>query len=274
MLQWEILIFYTKMNNRQKCLEEFNRLLDIMDELREKCPWDKKQNNDTLRMLTIEETYELADAISSKDDPAICGELGDILLHIVFYAKLGDEKGAFNMTDVINGICNKLIYRHPHVFGDIKVSSAKEVLQNWEELKTHEKKGYKRVLSGVPSSLPAIVKAYRIQEKVSGVGFDWEKPEQVWDKVEEEKEELTTEIQKGDKERIKAEFGDLFFALVNAARLYNIDPEAAIDTTNREFIRRFNYIESKTLEQNKTLKEMTLGEMEELWQEAKHDKCN
>ena len=257
------------MNDKENSAKEFTRLLEIMDELRDKCPWDKKQTNETLRKLTIEETYELADAIISGDDEAIRGELGDLMLHIAFYAKLGDEKGAFNMTDILKGICQKLIYRHPHVFGDIEVESAKEVMENWEKLKSREQNGYRRVLSGVPDSLPATVKANRIQEKVAGVGFDWEQPEQVWDKVKEEYLELAKEIEDKNEERIENEFGDLFFALINASRLYGIDPEIALEKTNRRFIKRFNYLESATIKKGRSLHDMTLAEMDEIWKEAK-----
>jgi len=257
------------MNNKERCAEEFTRLLDIMDELRIKCPWDRKQTNESLRKLTIEETYELAEAIISNDDEGIKGELGDLMLHIVFYAKLGDEKGAFDMTAVLTGICEKLIYRHPHVFGDVEVADDKEVLQNWESLKIRENNGYKPVLSGVPNSLPATVKANRIQEKASGVGFDWEKPEQVWDKVKEEYDELKVEIEKNDRRGMEEEFGDLFFALINASRLHGIDPESALEKSNRKFIRRFNFLEEMTIKKNIPLKEMTLAEMDLLWEEAK-----
>jgi len=257
------------MNNKEKSAKVFIRLLQIMDDLRDKCPWDKKQTNETLRKLTIEETYELADAIISRDDDAIRGELGDLMLHIAFYAKLGEEKGAFDMTDILNGICQKLIYRHPHVFGDSKVNDDKDVVVNWEKLKTNEQDEYRRVLSGVPDSLPATIKANRIQEKVAGVGFDWEKPEQVWDKVKEEYLELAKEIKDKNKEKIEDEFGDLFFALINASRLYGVDPEAALEKTNRRFIKRFNYLESETIKKGRSLHDMTLAQMDKIWEEAK-----
>jgi XTP/dITP diphosphohydrolase len=250
-------------------LEEFSRLLGIIEELRQKCPWDIKQTNETLRKLTIEETYELADAILEKDDQAIRNELGDLMLHIVFYSKIGKEKGLFSIYDVLKGINEKLVYRHPHVFGDVKVSGPSEVEENWEKLKINENDAYKPVLSGVPSSLPAIIKANRIQEKVRGVGFDWDKKEQVWDKVLEELYELKEEICKGETENIESELGDLFFSLINASRLYGIDPEAALEKTNRKFIRRFNYLEKETLEKGKSLKDMTLEQMNEIWEEAK-----
>jgi XTP/dITP diphosphohydrolase len=249
--------------------EAFRRLLEIMDELREKCPWDKKQTLESLRRLTIEETYELGDAILQGDLIGIKKELGDLMLHIVFYAKIGSEKGAFDMADVLESINEKLVYRHPHIFGDVKVANAREVIENWEALKLKEKGGNKRVLEGVPASLPALVKANRIQEKASGVGFDWEYREQVWDKVKEEISELSHEIGKVDEDKIEAEFGDLFFAMVNAARLYGIDPEAALERTNLKFIKRFNYLENETLQKGRDLKKMTLAEMDEIWERAK-----
>lgn len=254
----------------QKKLDAFKELLEIMDELREKCPWDKKQTIETLRKLTIEETYELGDAILKNDFGEIKKELGDLMLHIVFYAKIGEERGEFDIADVLNGINDKLVYRHPHVFGDVEVDgSAKKVEENWEALKLKEKGGNRRVLEGVPTAMPAMVKANRIQEKVSGVGFDWEYREQVWDKVKEEVDELSYEIDKADKDRMEAEFGDLFFAMVNAARLYDIDPEAALERTNLKFTKRFNYLESETLQKGKNLHKMTLDEMNKIWEEAK-----
>jgi len=259
------------MYDRKKSLEEFNRLLDIIDELRLKCPWDMKQTNESLRKLTIEETYELADAILSGNDEGIKKELGDLMLHIVFYAKIGTEKGFFTMAEVLEGINNKLIYRHPHVFGEVKVSGASEVEENWEQLKIKEDKGYKPVLSGVPSSLPAIVKANRIQEKVRGVGFDWEKREQIWDKVLEEIQELKTEIEKHNTESIESELGDVLFSIINASRLYSIDPEAALEKTNRKFIKRFNYLEQETMTKGISLHDMTIDEMNVIWEEAKKE---
>jgi MazG family protein len=259
------------MNDRNKSLEEFNRLLDIIDELRSKCPWDMKQTNESLRKLTIEETYELAEAIFSGSDEGIKNELGDLMLHIVFYSKIGAEKGTFTMADVLKGINNKLVYRHPHVFGDVRVSGASEVEENWEHLKIKEDKGYKPVLSGVPSSLPAIVKANRIQEKVRGVGFDWEKREQIWQKVLEEIYELKEEIQNHNTESIESELGDVLFSIINAARLYDIDPEAALEKTNRKFIKRFNYLEKKTLTKGISLKNMSLDEMNVIWEAAKKE---
>ncbi len=259
------------MNDRNKSLEEFNRLLNIIDELRVKCPWDMKQTYESLRKLTIEETYELADAISSGNDEGIRNELGDLMLHIVFYARIGTEKETFTMAEVLEGINNKLVYRHPHVFGDVKVTGASQVEENWEQLKIRENNGYKPVLSGVPSSLPAIVKANRIQEKVRGVGFDWENREQIWDKVAEEIQELKEEIKSYDKERIESELGDVLFSIINASRLYGIDPEAALEKTNRKFIKRFNYLEKETLLKGKSLHEMTLDEMNVIWEEAKKE---
>jgi len=259
------------MNDRNKSLEEFNRLLDIIDELRVKCPWDNQQTNESLRKLTIEETYELADAISSSRDEGIRNELGDLMLHIVFYAKIGAEKGVFTMADVLEGINNKLIYRHPHVFGNINVSGASEVEENWEQLKIKEGNGNKPVLSGVPSSLPAIIKANRIQEKVRGVGFDWEKRDQIWDKVLEEISELKEEIEKHDTESIESELGDVLFSIINASRLYGIDPEAALEKTNRKFIKRFNYLEKETLSKGISLHDMSLDEMNVIWEEAKKE---
>ena len=254
----------------EKTLAAFKELLEIMDELREKCPWDKKQTLESLRKLTIEETYELGDAILRSDLQEIKKELGDMMLHIVFYAKIGSEKGAFNMGDVLEGINKKLIYRHPHVFGEADVDgSARKVEENWEALKLKEKGGNRRVLEGVPVSLPALVKANRIQEKASGVGFDWEYKEQVWEKVREEVNELSHEIDKVDEDKIEAEFGDLFFAMVNAARLYGVDPEAALERTNLKFTKRFNYLESQTLLKGKNLHDMSLTEMDIIWEEAK-----
>ncbi len=253
-----------------KRIEEFQRLLSIMDELREKCPWDREQTLESLRKLTIEETYELGDAILKNDLNEIKKELGDLMLHIVFYSKIGSEKSAFDIVDVLEGINTKLIYRHPHVFSDVDVEgSSKKVEENWEALKLKEKGGNKRVLEGVPAAMPALVKANRIQEKASGVGFDWEYKEQVWDKVKEEVEELSSEILNVDEDKIEAEFGDLFFAMVNAARLYGVDPEAALERTNLKFIKRFNYLEGKTLMKGKDLKTMTLAEMDKIWEEAK-----
>ncbi|MGM0666878.1 MAG: nucleoside triphosphate pyrophosphohydrolase [Bacteroidota bacterium] len=250
-------------------LTAFKELLDIMDRLRTSCPWDMEQTNETLRKLTIEETYELADAILDNDDRAICKELGDLMLHIVFYARIGSEKKSFDIASVIEGINKKLIYRHPHVFGDTELVSATDVADNWEKLKLNESDSYKPVLSGVPKSLPALVKANRIQEKVRGVGFDWEDREQVWEKISEELEELKEEVKNGDKKNIETEFGDVFFSLINAARLYQVDPESALERTNRKFISRFSYLEEKTIRQGRSLRDMSLAEMDAIWEEAK-----
>lgn len=255
--------------DKEKSARAFTGLLDIMDKLRTGCPWDMEQTNESLRKLTIEETYELADAIIENDDKEICKELGDLMLHIVFYAQIGSEKGAFDITDVIEGISKKLVYRHPHVFGDTNVSGSAEVMQNWEQLKLNENETYKPVLSGVPMSLPALVKANRIQEKVRGVGFDWEEREQVWDKVTEELVELKEEIKKGENGNIESEFGDLLFSVINAARLYGIDPETALERTNRKFIKRFTYLEDKTIKQGKSLHDLSLDQMNMIWEEAK-----
>ncbi|HOB83594.1 MAG TPA: nucleoside triphosphate pyrophosphohydrolase [Bacteroidales bacterium] len=259
------------MNDKERSAEEFDRLLNIIDRLRTSCPWDMKQTNESLRKLTIEETYELADAIFSGNDDGIRNELGDLMLHIVFYAKIGSEKGLFTMADVLKGINDKLIYRHPHVFGDIKVSGPSEVEKNWEHLKIKENNGYKPVLSGVPSSMPSIVKANRIQEKVRGVGFDWEKPEQIWDKVMEEISELKKEVENYNIERIESELGDVLFSVINASRLYGIDPEAALEKTNRKFIKRFNYLEKETMAKGRSLHDMSLDEMNEIWEKAKEE---
>ena len=259
------------MNDKERSKEEFERLLNIIDKLRATCPWDMKQTNDSLRKLTIEETYELAEAVFSKNDDAIRNELGDLMLHIVFYAKIGAEKGKFTMTDVLKGINEKLIYRHPHVFGDVKVSGASEVEKNWEHLKIKENNGYKPVLSGVPSALPATIKANRIQEKVRGVGFDWEKREQIWNKVAEEIGELKNEIENSNQEKMESEFGDVFFSMINACRLYGVDPEAALEKTNRKFIRRFNYLENHTIRKGKSLHDMSLDEMNVIWEDAKRE---
>jgi len=256
------------MHSKEEKLKAFERLLEIMDELREKCPWDREQTMDSLRNLTIEETYELADAIMDQDLDEIRKELGDLLLHIVFYAKIGSEKGAFDIADVLNGINEKLVFRHPHVFGDREVKDSDEVIENWEELKMKE--GNLSVLAGVPISLPAMIKSHRIQDKVRAVGFDWDHREQVWDKVTEEINEVRHELNTGqEKERMEDEIGDLLFSIVNAARLYDIEPETALERTNRKFIKRFKYLESKALEMGRSLKEMSLQEMEAIWQEAK-----
>mgnify|MGYP000850935992 FL=1 len=255
------------MNTRQQQLEAFNRLLDIMDDLRANCPWDKKQTFESLRHLTIEETYELGDAILNNDLQEIKKELGDLLLHIVFYAKIGSETNDFDMADVCNNICEKLIHRHPHIYSDVVVSNEEEVKQNWEKLKLKE--GKKSVLEGVPKSLPALVKASRIQDKVKGVGFDWEEPHQVWDKVQEELQELQDEVAIGNQDKIEAEFGDVLFSMINYARFLNVNPEDALERTNKKFMKRFMYLESKASELGKPLMDMTLAEMDVFWEEAK-----
>lgn len=257
-----------------KRLVAIERLLDVMDELREKCPWDRKQTFDSLRMNTIEETYELADAILDHDMDNIRKELGDLLLHIVFYSKMGSEQQAFDLADVADGICEKLIFRHPHVFGDVQAEDAEQVKQNWEDIKLKEKAGSKekkRVLAGVPRSLPAMVKAYRIGEKAASAGFDWKKREDVWKKVREEIGEVEQEIGMHDAQRTAEEFGDLFFALVNAARLYGVDPEAALEQSNRKFIGRFTHIEEVAEQRGVPLRDMTLEEMDRIWDEAKNE---
>jgi len=257
------------MSTRQEKMEAFGQLLDILDELRVKCPWDKKQTNESLRSNTIEETYELCDAIIRNDNKEIEKELGDLLLHIIFYAKIGEEKNAFDIKDVCDTLCNKLIYRHPHVFGTHDADTAQKVEQSWEQLKLKEKGGNKTVLEGVPASLPSVVKAHRIQDKARNVGFDWDEREQVWDKVQEEFNELKTEILDMNAERIEDEFGDLFFSMINAARLYKINPDNALERTNQKFIRRFNYLEAHAKKEGKSLKDMPLEEMDRIWNEAK-----
>jgi XTP/dITP diphosphohydrolase len=255
------------MNSRAQQLQAFGRLLDIMDDLREKCPWDKKQTLESLRHLTIEETYELGDAILDNDLPDIKKELGDLLLHIVFYAKIGSESNTFDIADVANSICDKLIDRHPHIYGDVIVANEEEVKQNWEKLKLKE--GKKSVLEGVPRSLPALVKASRIQDKVKGVGFDWEESHQVWDKVQEELAELQEEVKSGNHDKMEAEFGDVLFSMINYARFLKINPEDALERTNKKFMKRFMYLESKAGELGKPLSDMTLAEMDVFWEEAK-----
>jgi XTP/dITP diphosphohydrolase len=248
-------------------LAAFERLLNIMDELREKCPWDKKQTFETIRNLTIEEVYELAEAITEKDIEEIKKELGDIALHLVFYSRIASETNLFDITDVFNSICEKLIYRHPHVFGDVKVKDDVEVKHNWEELKVKEHN--RSVLAGVPGTLPALIKANRVQEKVRAVGFDWDDPSQVWDKLDEELEELKVEIRNGNKDNCEAEFGDLLFSVVNAARLHGVDPESALERTNRKFIKRFKYLENQVNSEGRKLKDMNLDEMNGIWEVAK-----
>lgn len=255
------------MNSRADQLVAFDRLLSIMDELREKCPWDKKQTLQSLRHLTIEETYELGDAILDNDLTEVKKELGDLLLHLVFYAKIGSETQDFDIADVCNEICEKLIHRHPHIYGDTVVENEEEVKQNWEKLKLKE--GKKSVLEGVPRSLPALVKASRIQDKVKGVGFDWEEPHQVWDKVQEELQELQEEVASGNQDKMESEFGDVLFSMINYARFLNINPEDALERTNKKFIKRFQYLESKADQLGKPLMDMTLAEMDVFWNEAK-----
>lgn len=255
------------MNNRKKQLAALDRLLTIMDELRAGCPWDRKQTLESLRHLTIEETYELGDAILDNDREEIPKELGDLLLHIVFYSKIGSETEEWDIGTVANGICDKLISRHPHIYGDVEVANEEEVKQNWEALKLKE--GKKSVLEGVPNSLPALVKSSRIQDKVAGVGFDWEKPEQVKEKLEEELAELQVEVDKGDRDKIEAEFGDVLFSLVNYGKHLGVNPEDALERTNKKFIKRFQYLESKAKEIGKQLNDMTLSEMDVYWEEAK-----
>jgi len=256
------------MNTRQSQLAAFDRLLTIMDELREQCPWDKKQTFETLRHLTIEEVYELGDAILDRDLDEIKKELGDVLLHIVFYARIGSETQHFDIADVCHSICDKLVERHPHIYGDVKVENEEDVKRNWEQIKLKEK-GKTSVLQGVPVSLPAMVKANRIQDKVAGVGFDWEEPQQVWEKVEEELKELQTEVSTGDRDKMESELGDVLFSLINYARFLKINPENALERTNKKFIKRFQYLERKSMEINKSLKDMTLAEMDVFWEEAK-----
>lgn len=268
-------------HTKQEKMEAFGRLLDVMDELREKCPWDRKQTNESLRPNTIEETYELCDALIREDNANICKELGDLLLHIVFYSRIGEEKGEFDVADVCHKLCEKLIFRHPHVYGDAQANSASEVLQTWEQIKTKEKDGNKTVLSGVPNALPSLVKAYRIQDKARNVGFDWEERRDVWKKVKEEIEEFEAEMERmeneseNEREREEAkrhateEFGDVMFSLINAARLYRINPDNALEHTNQKFIKRFNYVEAKAKEKGQALKDLTLEEMDWYWEEAK-----
>lgn len=266
-----------EMSTREEKMQAFGRILDIMDELRVKCPWDKKQTNETLRPQTIEETYELSDAILHNDEHNISKELGDLLLHVVFYSKIGSEHGTFDIVDVINLLCEKLIYRHPHVFGTKEVASAEDVVKNWEQLKTTEKDGNKRVLSGVPVTMPPLLKAYRMQEKASAVGFDWEEKSQVWDKVKEEIGEFEAELEtldysdKRSVERAEDELGDVLFALVNASRLYKINPDTALEKSCAKFRRRFTYLEEHTIREGRSLQDMTLPEMDAIWDKAKEE---
>ncbi len=254
-------------------MEAFGRFLDILDELRVKCPWDRKQTNESLRPNTIEEVYELCDALMKDDERNICKELGDVLLHIAFYAKIADEKGQFDIKDVCDKLSDKLIFRHPHVFGEVKADTAEKVSENWEQIKLREKDGNKSVLSGVPDALPSLIKAYRIQDKARNVGFDWEQREQVWTKVKEEIGEFEAEVAGMDKERAEAEFGDVLFSLINAARLYKINPDNALERTNQKFICRFNYLEDHTLKAGRKLTDMTLAEMDAIWEEAKRSEA-
>ena len=256
-------------HSREEKIEALGRVIDTLDRLRVECPWDRKQTNESLRTNTIEEVYELCDALLSEDNENIRKELGDVLLHILFYSKIGEEKGAFDICDVADALNAKLIYRHPHIFSTVKVADSEEVEQNWEQLKLKEKGGNRTVLAGVPSSLPALIKSFRIQEKVANVGFDWEKREDVWAKVREEISELNSEFEKGSTSDQEAELGDAIFSFVNVARLYGINPENALERTNRKFIRRFNYIEKKASESNRDLKDMSLEEMDRYWDEAK-----
>ena len=258
------------MSTREEQLKAFSRLLDILAELRQKCPWDSKQTSQSLRPNTIEEVFELSDAIMRNDSKEVCKELGDVLMHVCFYAMFGAEKGEFDLADVCNKLCDKLIFRHPHIYGtNCEAKTADAVEDNWEQIKQKEKDGNKTVLSGVPASLPSLIKAYRIQDKARHVGFDWEERSQVWQKVKEEIQEFQTEVDRMDADKMEAEFGDVMFSLINAARLYHINPDTALERTNRKFISRFNYLESKTIKQGRKLTEMTLDEMDAIWNEAK-----
>lgn len=257
------------MHSKEDILEAFGRFLDVLDELRVKCPWDRKQTNESLRPNTIEEVYELSDAIVANDTKNICKELGDVLLHVAFYSKIASEKSEFDFKDVCDRLCDKLIYRHPHVFGEAKAETAGEVSKNWEQLKMGEKDGNKSLLSGVPSSLPSLIKAYRMQEKAANVGFDWPVREDVWNKVHEEVDELRAEFEKGDKAKAEKEFGDFLFSIVNAARLYGVNPDTALELTNNKFRSRFGYIEQQAKSKGVNLKDMSLEQMDALWNEAK-----
>ncbi len=262
---------FTK-HTREEKLEAVSEFLDVLETLRVQCPWDRKQTNQSLRSNTIEEVYELADALIKEDNQNICKELGDVLLHVGFYALIGEEKGEFDLVDVCRMLNDKLKFRHPHIYGEIHADTPEEVLQNWEKLKLKEKDGNKTVLGGVPDALPAMIKANRIQEKARNVGFDWENPSDVWEKVKEETAEVEHEIETKDPEHLEEEFGDLLFAVINAARLYGVDPESALEKTNKKFIKRFNHIERRAKEMGKSLSEMTLDEMDSLWNEAKLEK--
>lgn len=259
------------MHTREEKLEAIGRLLDVLDRLRKECPWDRKQTNESLRPNTIEEVYELCDALMKNDRRDICKELGDVIMHVMFYAKIGEETGDFDIADVCNKEADKLIFRHPHVYGEATANTAQEVLESWEQIKLKEKDGNKSVLSGVPQALPSVIKAYRIQEKARNVGFDWEDKEDVWDKVKEELDELKAELMRGDKEKSTHELGDFLFSVINASRLYKLNPDTALEHTNQKFTRRFNYIEEHSIKAGKPLTEMTLAEMDELWNEAKKE---
>lgn len=256
-------------NTREEKLAAFGKLLDVLDELRVKCPWDRKQTNESLRCNTIEEVYELSNALFKDDTLDIKKELGDVLLHILFYSKIADEKAQFDIADVCNALCDKLIFRHPHVFGEVTVNGSSEVEANWEKLKLKEKDGNKTVLSGVPEALPSLIKAERIQEKAANAGFDWDKPEDVWGKVKEEISEVENELVNGNPKSVESEFGDLLFSLINAARLYKVNVDNALESTNRKFISRFNYIEQRLKEFGKNISDATLAEMDQLWNEHK-----
>ncbi len=257
------------MHSREEQMQAFGRLLDVMDTLREKCPWDSVQTNESLRQNTIEEVYELCDAIIKNDKPNICKELGDVLLHVVFYAKIGSETKDFDIADVCNQLCDKLIYRHPHIYGTTQADTEGQVLQNWEQLKLKEKGGNKRVLAGVPDSLPAIIKAFRVQEKAAHVGFDWDSPQGALEKVHEEYAELEAELRAGNRELAESELGDLLFSVINVARKYKIQPDNALEKTNRKFIGRFNYVEESVLSQGEQMKDKSLDELDALWNQAK-----
>lgn len=257
------------MHTREEKLKAFGRLLDVLDDLRTKCPWDMKQTYESLRPNTIEETYELCDALAKNDAKNICKELGDVLEHVIFYSIIGSETQDFDIADICNQEADKLIFRHPHIYGDKKVKNEEDVLQTWEQIKLKEKDGNKTVLSGVPDALPTLIKAYRIQDKARNVGFDWKEKEDVWDKVREELDELETELKKGDEKKSTHELGDFLFSVINAARLYHLNPDNALEYTNQKFIKRFNYVEEYSIRQGKSLKDMTLEEMDKLWNEAK-----
>lgn len=258
-----------KQHTREEKLAALGRVIDVLDTLRVKCPWDAKQTNESLRPNTVEEVFELCDALIREDNAEIRKELGDVLLHVLFYARIGEEKGAFDIATVCDSLAEKLIFRHPHVYGEVHADTAKQVSENWEQLKLREKGGNRSVLAGVPGSLPALIKAYRIQEKAANAGFDWEEPRQVWDKVKEEIAEFEAELDNMDSDKMEAEMGDIFFSLVNAARLYKIIPENALEKTNKKFIARFNYLENKARDMGKKLGDMTLSEMDAIWDEAK-----